>query len=431
MPACVCRPTGSRLASVAVLAGLIALTLSGCGSGHSADPAPVAKAEPEPIRTEVLLVKSASWPAVVRTQGSLIADEVTIVGAKVAGRVDEVDVDLGDVLTAGTPLATLNQADFRLQVSLAESQLMQARAALGLRPSDPVESLNASNAPPVREAKAVWDETQTRVERLRQLQQRARNAVTQEELDQVVAAEGAAEARHAAAINAVHEKIALIGVRASELAVSQQRLADTLVVAPFDGLVEERHVARGTFVQIGDPIVTLVKTSILRYRGSMPERHAHRLQLGQQVTLSIEGSERPRAAKVTRISPTVDESSRSLVFEAAVENSAGDLRTGLFAEAEVIVDPAAQSLIIPKSAVIEFAGAEKVWKVVDGKAQEQVVRTARRGEHGLEVVEGLAAGEMILNKAVEGRVARVEPTNDPAAGSSSFEEGSTELHLAE
>jgi multidrug efflux pump subunit AcrA (membrane-fusion protein) len=172
-----------------LLAGCAALAASGCGDGHSAAPVSTTKAEPEPIRGEVLLVRTASWPAVVRTQGSLIADEVTIVGAKVTGRVDEVDVDLGDVLTAGTPLATLNQADFRLQVSLAESQLMQARAALGLRPSDPASSLNPENAPPVREANAVWAETQTRVERLRQLQQRARNAVTQEELDQAIAAD--------------------------------------------------------------------------------------------------------------------------------------------------------------------------------------------------------------------------------------------------
>lgn len=376
-------------------------------------------------------MQAEPWPAVVRTQGSLIADEVTIVGAKVAGRVDEVDVDLGDVLTAGTPLATLNQADFRLQVSLADAQLMQARAALGLKPTDPAESLNPENAPPVREAKAVWDETRTRVDRLRQLQQRARNAVTQEELDQAVAAEGAAEARHAAAINAVLEKIALIGVRSSELAVAQQRLADTLVVAPFDGLVEERHVARGSFVQVGDPIATLVKTSTLRYRGTMPERHAHRLELGQQVTLKIEGAEGVRTALVTRISPTVEESSRSLAFEAAVDNTRGDLRTGLFAEGEVVVDPAARSLVIPKSAVIEFAGAEKVWKVVAGQAEEKVVRTSRRGAQGLEVVEGLAAGDIILQNAGEGRVARVEPTNNPVSATASFDDSASEPILAE
>src|SRR5207247_7367478 len=140
-----------------------------------------------------------------------------------------------------------------------------------------LESLDPQSAPPVREAKAVWDETRTRVARIRQLQLHSRNTVTQEELDQAVAAEGAADARHAAAINAVREKMAQINVRASELRVAQQRLSDTVIHAPFDGLVQERHVAHGSSVQLGDPIATLVRTGVVRSRGTMPQRSAHRL----------------------------------------------------------------------------------------------------------------------------------------------------------
>jgi hypothetical protein len=132
------------------------------------------------------------------------------------------------------------------------------------------------------------------------------------------------------------------------------------------------------------------------------------LQLGQQARLKIEGIHEPRIAKITRINPTVEEMSRSLAFEAVVDNRDGSLRTGLFAEAEVMVDPAAQSLIVPPAAIMEFAGAEKVWKLINGVAKETVVRTARHGERGVEIVAGLAAGDLILAKATEGRVARVD-----------------------
>src|SRR5262245_17468481 len=187
---------------------------TGCGHGTPADSAAIAKpSEPAPYQAAVLLVEPTSWPTTVRTQGSLIADEVTIVGAKVAGRVNDVNFDLGDAVKAQAVLATLDQEDFKLQVSLAEAQLLQARAALGLKPTDPLESLDPESAPPVREAKAVWDETRARIARMRQLLLHARNTVTQDELDQAVAAEGAADARHAAAVNAVREKIALISVR--------------------------------------------------------------------------------------------------------------------------------------------------------------------------------------------------------------------------
>jgi RND family efflux transporter MFP subunit len=252
------------------------------------------------------------------------------------------------------------------------------------------------------------------VARVRQLQQHARNTVTQEEYDQAVAAEGAAEARHAAAINAVREKIALIQVRTSELNVAKQRLADTAIHAPFDGLVQQRQVAHGSFLQIGDPIMTLVRTGVVRFRGTVPERHAHRLALGQQVRLKIEGVAEPRIAQITRISPSVEESSRSLAFEALVNNADGSLRTGLFAEAEVVVDPNAQALIVPRTALIEFAGTEKVWKVVKGESREFVVRTARRTDQVVEVISGLSAGDEVLAKAVEGKVARVVPAFQPA-----------------
>jgi RND family efflux transporter MFP subunit len=339
--------------------------------------------------------------------------------------VNQVNFDLGDRVTSDSIIAALDQDDFKLEVALAQAQLLQARAALGLAPNAPVESLDPNNAPPVREASAVWDETRARVARVRQLQLHARNTVTQEEYDQAVAAEGAAEARHAAAINAVGEKIAIIHVRTSELNVAKQRLADTVIHAPFDGLVQQRQVAHGSFLQIGDPIVTLVRTGVVRFRGTVPERHAHRMALGQQVRLKIEGVAEPRIAQITRISPSVEVASRSLAFEALVNNADGSLRTGLFAEAEVVVDPNAQALIVPRSALIEFAGTEKVWKVVNGESHESIVRTARRTEQVVEVITGLAAGDEVLAKAVEGKVARVIPTYQPALPTESEAEAET------
>jgi RND family efflux transporter MFP subunit len=393
-----------------------------CGCGKSSHEVPIAKPKaPElpVLAASVLEVHNANWPALVRTQGSLIADEVAVVGAKVAGRVNSVNFDLGDEITAGTILATLDQNDYKLQVILSEAQLLQSRAALGLKPTDPLDSLDPENAPPVREAKAVWDETKARIARIRQLQLYSRNTVTQEEIDQAVAAEGAAEARHNAAVNGVREKIAQISVRASELEVAKQHLTDTVVLAPFDGTVQERHVSHGSFVQLGEPIATVVRSSVVRFSGSMPERHAHRLELGQQVTLKIEGVSKPRVAHITRISPTVDEASRSLTFEVLVDNRDGELRIGLFAEAEVEVDPLAQSVVVPESAIMEFAGAEKVWKLIDGIARETIVRTGRHGVRGVEIMSGLAPGDLILVNANEGRVARIDAIFAPLPSSAS------------
>lgn len=389
----------------------------GCHRQEEGDHAtPAEKAVLPAIEAEVMTVESALLPATVQAQGSLVADEVTIVGAKVAGRVADLHVDVGDEVAQGDPLVTLDRAEFELQISLAEAQLAQARAALGLGPEDPLEQLVPQNAPPVREARAVWDEAKARTARLQQLI--PKKAATREDLDAALAAERVAEARHASAINGVLEKIAQIRVRSAELALAQQQFDDAVVAAPFAGQIQERHVAHGSFVQLGQSVVTLVRTSTLRFRGAMPERHAQRLALGQDVKLAIESVAEPITAKITRLSPVVEERNRSLMFEVQLSNAEGRLRTGLFAEAEVIVDPQARAIVIPSSSLVEFAGVEKVWKVVDGVAGEQVVQTARRTQDGIEIAGGLAAGDVILRNASQGRAARITP---PAASAASKE----------
>lgn len=413
------RPRRQLVVQMGLLwAFVLVCALPGCEPSHPANaPTRPAAADAEPLSAEVFVVKSSVYPDKVRSQGNLVADEVTVVGAKVAGRVAEVHTDVGDRISANDPLATLDRAEFELAVVLAQTQLVQARAALGLNADDPLERLNPQNAPPVREAQAVWDEAKLRTGRLQALL--PKNAATREELDVAIAAERVAEARHASAVNGVLEKIAQIRVRGAELALAQQRLDDAVIPAPFDGQVQERHIAPGTFVQVGEPIVTLVRTSTLRFRGTMPERHAHRLALGQEVVLNVESMREPLTAQITRISPVVEERNRSLMFEVELPNSDHRLRSGLFAEAEVIVDPQARAIVIPPSSLVEFAGAEKVWKVIDGKATEQVVQTARRSKTAVEIVRGLEEGDVILLDAVVGRSAPVTPVSTGASGAPS------------
>jgi hypothetical protein len=98
------------------------------------------------------------------------------------------------------------------------------------------------------------------------------------------------------------------------------------------------------------------------------------------------------------------------MFEAEVDNRDRRARSGLFGEAEVILNPDAQSIVVPAESVVEFAGVEKVWKVVNGKSQEQVVQTGQRRQNSVQILEGLAAGDSILRHGRHGRAARVLAT---------------------
>lgn len=401
----------------AALCCVLAVTLA-AGCGHSAPSAPQTKKGPPklgpPLKTAVVTVQQQTWPTIVRCQGSLVADDQTVIGSRVAGLVAETFVDIGDAVEPGQRLVSLDDREFVLQLAAAEAGLLQARSLIGLKPGDPVSKLDPLNAPPVREAKATLDEATNRRERWQRLRQQ--NAVAEEELQTLVAAEKVAEARYASALNGVNSNIAQVAVRSAEVDLAKQHIRDADILAPFAGYVQQRLVSVGTYVQIGSPLVTIVRIDSLRFRGTVPERLATELEVGQRVVLTIESVEAPVEAKVTRISPALDMASRSLTFEAQVENRDGALRAGLFAEAEVTIDPTAKSLVIESASLVEFAGAQKVWKVVDGQAKEQKVEPGGRRNGLVEIVSGLEPGDQIIVNGALGRVAQVIPEDQSAAG---------------
>ncbi|MCA9128241.1 MAG: efflux RND transporter periplasmic adaptor subunit [Planctomycetales bacterium] len=379
----------------------------GC-AGDVAPPASVAlddKPELATIDVETFEVGRQPWPSLVSSQGSLFGDESSVIGAKVAGRVQKVHVEMGDYVQSGDSLMSLDHDEFQLLVEQADAQLQQARSAVGLSPGADVESLRPDNAPPVRQELALWEEAKNNLRRATEL--RKNNAISQGDVDQATAAERVAAARHASALNSVAEKIALIGVRKAELSLAQQRLKDATIYSPMAGFVRQRFVAPGAYLSVGQPIVELVRTDPLRYRGSVPEKYAQQLAIGQAVELQIESVPDPITVHITRVSPMLDQTSRALTFEAEVENPDHRIRAGLFAEAKVVLDSEAEALVVPTSAIVEFAGTQKVWKVVDGVAQEMEVLTGERRGAKRSILTGLETGDQILVNGQKGKVAVV------------------------
>jgi RND family efflux transporter MFP subunit len=391
---------------VPMAAGLaVAIAMAGCHGDEA--PAPQAQTKPVAATPTVTVTAAAlaPWPQTVRVQGSLMGDEQAVVGAKVAGRIKEVLVDLGSMVRSGDVLSRLDSEDFDLRVAQADAQLTQARAALGLSPDQPDSQLDRLKSPPVRQEKAILDQAQFEVDRAQRLVQQ--KIVTIEELQQKEAALNVAKARYAASLNGVDEKIALLAVRRAELSLAKRQQTDAVTLAPFVGIVQERHVAPGVYVNVGHPIVTLVRTDPLRFHAGVPERQATAIAVGQPVMIQVDGRPEAIEARVTRISPALEMSSRTLVIEADVPNPDQQLRTGLFAEADVVVDPSARVLSIPEAAISEFAGVEKVWVVADSVAKEHRIRTGRRHADRVEIIEGLKEGDTIIADADQGHSGQV------------------------
>lgn len=384
------------------LALLVAALPAGSFTGCAPEKPKIAEAPAEVfVQAPVFTVEPVRWPILVRCQGALVADELTTVSAKVAGRVRSVHFEIGDRVSANSILVELDSEDYQLQAEQADAQLAQARASVGLKPGDPVENLNPDNAPPVREARAIWDESTNGLARIRALV--LRDAISDSDLEIAESAEKVASAKYASAQNGVREKIAIIRVQTALKNLAQQRLEETKVYAPMDSQVQSKLISVGTYVQPGQPLLSLLRTSKLRFRSSVPERYAHQIQVGQKVTLQFDMSGQTREAVVSRINAELDAMNRSLGFEVDIDNTDDSLKSGFFGEATIELDAEAKSIALPLASVQRFAGIDKVWKVIDGKVKEQVVLVGATRGSMVEIRSGVKEGEMLFQEASKGK----------------------------
>jgi len=392
--------------SLALLAfGLIAF-LPSC---QDSDAGSEAESAQELHVVQVFAVAEIQAPRFARASGTLFGDERTTIAAKVTGRVLTVHKDLGDTARAGEPLITLDATDYLLIRDERSRAFQQSLAGLGLE-ALPEADFDVAALPAVERAGLEEENARARLERGRQLMADDPPIISEQDfadlqtawevtqsdvrIERLRAASGLAEAQRLDA----------------QVRIAEQQIADAVHRAPAEESdpqrlysLEERLVAVGDFVQAGDPLVRLVDPDPVKLRVNVPERLAGVIQQGQTAAATIEASpDKPFLGRVERVSPTVDERTRTYVVEIVIPNPLTDssaagrrLKPGTFATAEIQVGADAV-LAVPATAVTTFAGVSKLFVVVDGRAEARGIVTGETIGELLEVRSGLAAGELVV-----------------------------------
>jgi membrane fusion protein (multidrug efflux system) len=311
------------------------------GSGRAQDSQDEKKSAPRGIPVESIKAEVRSISQKIRAVGTLTSNESVVVTAEIAARVTEIDFAEGRKAGAGQILA-------RLDGSTLTAQRDRARA-----------SLNLSQANRER-AEILFQE----------------EAISQRERDEAVAQWKLDEA---------------------SLRLAQAQLEKTVLKAPFDGVLGLRHVSVGEYVQPGQAIVTLDDTDPIKVDFRVPEVYSPDLYTGQTVQVSIDAAPgRTFNGEVYAIEPTVDPVSRSLKIRAKIPNRQGVLRSGMFARIQLVLEEKPQAIMIPEEALLSRGEERFVYRVVDGKVTEAIVRTGLRQPGMVEIVEGLSPGDTVI-----------------------------------
>ncbi|HYC54210.1 MAG TPA: efflux RND transporter periplasmic adaptor subunit [Candidatus Binatia bacterium] len=373
-------------------AALAAVMVLGACGGEGSSAAPTRpQDEPRPVR--LVVAEAGSLPRSVVATGTLAAEDQTVLNTEVAGRLTELRVDIGSVVQQGDVVAVLDLEDFELRLEQSRTALAQARAQLGVPADGSADVIDPEKTSLVRQARAVLDQARSARARVASLQ--PHGATSTAEVERTAAEMRVAEARLQEAMQEVRNRQAQVAERRAAVRIAEQQLEKATLRAPFDGVVRERHLSIGAYLTVGAEVVTIVRVHPLRLRLAVPEKETAAIAVGQKVQVSL-GDRTSAAGKVVRISPAVDETTRTLMVEAEIPNPAGTLRPGAFATAEIITDPDLPAVLVPSSSLVVFAGVTRVLGVQEGKIVEKRVRVGRKQGERSEILEGIAAGEKIV-----------------------------------
>lgn len=175
-------------------------------------------------------------------------------------------------------------------------------------------------------------------------------------------------------------------------------LAFATVRAPLTGIVVDKLVSVGDVVQPGQPICSLYDPTRLQLVAVLREELAGRLRIGQPVDVALEALGKTCQGQVAEIVPAAEARTRSFEVKVTGPCQPGVV-TGMFGRLLVPLDEE-DELRVPKHAVQSIGQLDFVTVVANGTAARRYVRTGRRAGDDVEILSGLAAGEVVLAPAV-------------------------------
>ena len=244
-----------RAALVAVAGAYVALTACGDAAQASKKPGETG----DGLSVKVAPVERIELRRSVEAVGTLAAHDQATISAEVAGRVSRLAADMGDRVKAGAALVLLDDERLRYRTDEQTAALEQTRAKLGARGN---QLPPPGQTPDVLSAAARQEQAQQAYGRAKALAER--RLVSSQDLEKTQTDLQLASAAHDAAIATERQLRAEILAKEATVRGAARDLKDTTIRAPFDGVVAERMVSEGQYLNVQAPVMRLVRLDPLR-----------------------------------------------------------------------------------------------------------------------------------------------------------------------
>jgi multidrug efflux pump subunit AcrA (membrane-fusion protein) len=332
----------------------------------------------------------------IRVTGTLMAEERADVAAETTGRVVATPIERGTKVAPGAELIRLSAIETDAQLKEADANAAQIEARLGLTSGS---AFDVNAVPEVQNAKASYALAQSEFNRIKSLLDQ--RVVSQSEFDQRRTQMEAARQQYDAARNAASQQYQSLLAARARVTLARKALADTVVRAPFAGLVAERMVSIGDYVTKGMKVAVVVRINPLRAQLTIPEQFVSAVAVGQPITFEVDAyAGRQFEGRVRYVSPTLQADQRALTAEAIVPNPTNELKPGLFATARLQQPKPTPAVLVPASAVQTSAGTSRVYVVNGDHVEERIVTVGQTVDTLVEITNGVKAGERVATMNV-------------------------------
>src|SRR5262252_5215982 len=344
-----------RIVGVETLA-LVALAAAGCKKPDADSVSKKAGAldADVPVAVSLVAAHEVKAPRFVTLSGTLIGSEEAQVAAGAAGKVIATYVERGSVVKKGTVLARLDSRAASAQAAQAEAdaEASKLQAQQSRLDCDRTEHMFQKGAI----SKADYDKAHTQCES-------SKWTVSSAEARKTLTAEA---------------------------------LKDTEIRAPFSGMVVERAVTAGEYVQPASRVATLVDTDSLRVEITVPEADVAQVRQGMQVDFQTSGGgDRLYHGKIRYVGPSVRRQSRDAVVEAVFSNPSHELRPGMFVTARLALGEETLPAV-PAKAVRADGDLKHVYVAAGGRLEDRLVQAREPLGGEVPIVSGVKAGEQVV-----------------------------------
>jgi RND family efflux transporter MFP subunit len=301
--------------------------------------------------------------------GNLIGEATVDVVPRVSGRLDAVQVQLGDRVARGQQVAKVEDRELREQVNQSKANIEVNKATVVSREND------------LRVAESALERAKTSFER---------GLISQQALED-------SEARHNAAQSQVQVARAQLSSTQARLDELEINLANTVLTAPMDGVVSKRNLDPGAFAGTNTAVVSLVDISTVRLIANLVERDFKRVQVGGQGTVEVDAFPGERFdGRVSRVAPVFDPATRTATMEIQIANPGFRLKPGMYARVRLTADRKQNALAVPRNAIVDIGGRRGLYTVDGDVARFQPVQTGLADENFIEITEGGQDGMRIV-----------------------------------